>query len=91
MMNLLSDDELLALMTEEVIQHEAPIEVVLRPVSAVQLAGLLQLALRHPRIMENDQSRLFAVTFIEHVRAYFADAPATLEILRRGDDPRYDV
>jgi hypothetical protein len=25
------------------------------------------------------------------VRVYFADAPAVLEMLRRGDDPAYDV
>jgi len=87
---MLTDDELLALMTEEVIAHEAPIEMVLRPLSALHLAGLLQLALRHPGTREHEDAYYVAVTFLEHVRAYFADAPATLEVLRRGDDPAYD-
>src|SRR4029077_10957896 len=50
---------------------EAPIEVVLRPVSALQLAGLLQLALRHPSV--DGPARQTALTFLAHVRAYFAE------------------
>ena len=76
-------------MTVEMTSHEAPIEVVLRPISALHLAGLLQLALRHPEL--HDPHRVVAQTFIDHVRLYFADAPATLEVLRRGDDPAYDT
>jgi hypothetical protein len=90
MTNLLTDDELLALMTEELADHEGPpLELVLRPTSALLLTGLLQLALRHPDTTEH--SRQTAVTFITHVRMYFADAPATLEVLRRGDDPAHDI
>jgi hypothetical protein len=70
--------------------NRAPLTLVLRASSAVQLAGLIQLALRHPGVASKDHVRLTGITFLEHIRAYFADAPATLEILRRGDDPEYD-
>jgi hypothetical protein len=82
------DEDLLAAMVAELETREAPLEFVLRPLVALQLAGLLQLALRHPGPAP-DTTRT-ARTFIEHVRAYFADAPAVLEVLRRGDDPSED-
>jgi hypothetical protein len=85
------DADLLAAMVEEMKTHEAPIELVLRPLSALHLAGLLQLALRHPGTTAMVAHTQIARTVIEHVRAYFADAPATLEVLRRGDDPEYDA
>jgi hypothetical protein len=88
-MNSDDDAALVAAMATELATREAPLEFVLRPLVALQLAGLLQLALRHPGTSHSDAGRI-AVTFIEHVRAYFADAPATLEVLRRGDDPAYD-
>ncbi|HLX21676.1 MAG TPA: hypothetical protein VKR23_16135 [Gaiellaceae bacterium] len=86
------DDEaaLVDQMAREVASREAPLEFVLRPVSALHLAGLLQLALRHPGTATSDSHTRIALTFIEHVRAYFADCPATLEVLRRGDDPSED-
>jgi hypothetical protein len=84
------DDDLVRRMAAELDRCEAPLEVVLRPVSAFHLAGLLQLALRHPHV--EPTSRTVAWTFIEHVRAYFGDhdADAVLDVLRRGDDPRED-
>lgn len=85
------DAELLAAMVEEMRLREEPITLVLRPLSALHLAGLLQLALRHPGMSASDSHAVIATTFLEHVRAYFADAPATLEVLRRGDDPAKDV
>jgi hypothetical protein len=85
-----SDAELLAVMVEEMRVREAPITFVLRPLVALHLAGLLQLALRHPGTVASDAHQYAATTFVEHVRAYFADAPATLEVLRRGDDPEHD-
>ncbi len=85
------DDTLVRAAAAELEQHEAPIEVVLRPLSAFQLCGLLQLALRHPGA--TGESRRTALIFIEHVRRYFADAPAPaiVEMIRRGDHPAYDV
>jgi hypothetical protein len=87
-----SDDETLVReAAAELEQYDAPIEVVLRPLSALQLSGLLQLALRHPGA--KGESRRTALIFIEHVRRYFAEAPAPaiVEMIRRGDDPDYDV
>ena len=84
------DDEaaLLARMVEE-LANRSPFELVLNGTAAVQLAGLLQLALRHPRLDANNSRT--ARTVIEHVRAYFHDAPAVLEAMRQGDDPRRDL
>lgn len=84
----MTDDEIIAALADELQAHEAPIEMVLRPVSAFQLASLLQLALRHPGV--GDDVRRVGVTFIEHVRAYFADAPTVSDVLRRVDDPAED-
>ena len=87
----MTDEALIAAAAIEMQDHEAPIELVLRPTSAFQLAALLQLTLRHPQIhAHSDNSTRTALTFLEHVRAYFADAPAILEMLRRGDDPEHD-
>jgi hypothetical protein len=84
-----SDKKIVLKMAAELLARQEPLTIVLRPISALHLAGLLQLALRHPGVVESH--RRIAVTFIEHVRAYFAEAPATLEVLRRGDDPAEDV
>jgi len=83
-----TDQDLIAAMAIELEACEAPIELVLRPSSALHLAGLLQLAMRHPAL--EARARGVAVTFLAHVRAYFAEAPAVLEALRRGDDPERD-
>lgn len=58
------------------------------PASTLRAVALMQLAARHPHLDESH--RLFVRTFIEHVRAYFADCPTVLEVIRRGDDPRQD-
>ena len=81
----LDDAELLGMAADEVRAHEAPIAIVLRPLTAVQLSGMLQLALRHPTVADN--TRRAATIFLEHVRAAFADAPGVLELMRRGDNP----
>jgi hypothetical protein len=82
------DQDLIAAMAIELEACEAPIELVLRPSSALHLAGLLQLAMRHPAL--EARARGVALTYLGHVRAYFAEAPAVLEALRRGDDPARD-
>lgn len=63
--------------------------LMLSPLVAVQLAGLLQLALRR----EGTEADIRAAgrEFLEAVREYFAECPAVLEVLRRGDDPARDV
>lgn len=86
------DAQLLTAMTGEIMalmEAEEPMVVALQPLSAVQLAGLVQLALRHAGVTE--QLRGIATTFVDSVREYFEDCPATLEVLARGDDPTQDV
>jgi|SRR5579864_4831180 len=63
-------------------------EVVFQPVSVFQLAGLVQLALRHPDV--GGSLRETAERFLSGVRAYFADCPTVLDVVRRGDDPAED-
>ena len=85
------DEQLVAAMAAEIAAREEPITLVLRPLSALHLAGLLQLALRHSGTRSSEAHYRVAVMFLEHVRGYFADAPAVLEVLRRGDDPTQDT
>ena len=66
-----------------------PAIVALPAFTTLQLAGLVQLALRHPQTPETH--RAAAELFLDAVRAYFVDCPTILEILRRGDDPAEDV
>ena len=65
--------------------RRAPLELVLRPAVALQLAALLQLALRHPAIHDHRDSARTARTVIDHVRAYFGDAPIVVRVLDEGD------
>ena len=86
------DAELLACMAAEILTLNAegePMVIALQPLSAVQLAGLIQLALRHDGL--TPVLREIATTFVDSVREYFAESPATLEVLRRGDDPSQDL
>ena len=53
-----------------------------------QLVGIVQLALRHPRLSAD--VRRAGVTFVEHARAHFAGCPTVLDVIRRGDDPTED-
>jgi len=86
----MDDDTLILTAAHEMGVRDATLEMVLQPPSAFQLAALIQLALRHPNIAARAGSQRTGVMFLEHVRAYFADAPAILEMLRRGDDDRLD-
>jgi hypothetical protein len=82
-----SDAEIVAALVEDVVD-KPPMELVLRPETAFTLAGLLQLALRHPDL--SGAPRVVAERYLAGVRAYFADAPMVLEVLDRGDDPAED-
>ena len=57
--------------------------VTFRAESAFQMAALVQLALRHPHVPPN--VRVFGERFLVAARDYFADCPAALELMRRGD------
>jgi hypothetical protein len=83
------DDEatLLADLTRELEARSTaagrPMELILQPASAFQIASLLQLALRHPDVPAT--LRAVAARYLTGVRDYFADCPAVLEALKRGD------
>ncbi len=86
------DAALLRTMAAELraLEHEdEPMYLMLSPLVAVQIAGLLQLALRHPGTKADIRDA--ALGFLNAVREYFAESPAVLEILRRGDDPTQDI
>lgn len=85
------DRDLLERMASELAsgQPPRPMELVLQPVSVLQLTGLLQLALRHPHLTPEHAE--VGRRFLAGVRQYFADCPAVLEVIRRGDEPRFDA
>jgi hypothetical protein len=86
----LTDDDIAQQLAGELQEMEArgPMEIGLNPFTAMQLAGLLQLALRHPEISELHRDT--AARFLAGVREYFADSPTVLEVLIAGDDPAND-
>lgn len=73
-------------MAEELCRMPA-MTVEFQPLAALQIAGMLQLALRHPRVRKHQNVCLKAQQFLEAVRQYLADCPACLEVMRRADDP----
>jgi hypothetical protein len=82
------DEQLLTQMAEEV-SSLGPMHLAISPIESIRLAGLLQLAGRHEGTASEDHR--FAISwFLAHVRRHFEACPATLEVLRRGDDRRYD-
>ena len=52
----------------------------LQPLTVLQLAELVQLALKHPRL-SNESVRATGQRFLGHVRAHFADCPSVLAVL----------
>jgi hypothetical protein len=75
-------------MIRELDALRVPMECVLTPFTVIQLAGIVQLALRHPGM--SGPHRNTAERFLVAVREYFAACPTTLDVLRRGDDPAED-
>jgi len=88
----LTDAQLLALVVDEITRITATrVPIILGPIAPAQgleLVGLLQLATRHPSL--GPRARYLARHLIDELREYFADAPATLDLIRRGDDPAQD-
>jgi hypothetical protein len=85
----MTDDDLVLHASAEIAARRAPMELVLQPASVFQLVALVQLALRHPA--PSDAVRATGARLLNGAREYFADCPALLEMIRRGDDPQYDV
>jgi hypothetical protein len=82
-------NEVHPLFVAEIQGKNEPFEIAFRPITLVQLYGLLQLAMRHPQVPESH--REVFEQFKAMVRAYFDDCPTTLGILERGDNPDFDV
>lgn len=70
---------------------DQPFELLLQPISLLHLVGLLQLALRHPKIQTESSHALFAANVVTAARAYFAECPLVLELITQGADPAFDV
>lgn len=65
------------------LEHKAPMSVAFYPHAMFQIAGLLQLALRHPSLGAN--VREAGEKFLIDIRQYFDGCPVVLDILTRGD------
>lgn len=78
------DDALIDVLTGELVGKQAagPLELVVEPSTVFQLVGLVQLALRHPDV--GPGMRADGEQFVTSARAYFADCPAVLDVIRRG-------
>jgi hypothetical protein len=72
----------------EISSLSEPMGIVLRPLSALRIAAMLQLALRHPDL--DGENRAIAWSFLDAVREYFADCPTVLLMLDAGDDRTQD-
>ena len=84
----MSEDHDLAVAAAAELADAAPFELTIYPDTLLHIAGLIQLALRHPGLSESNRS--VARRFLNGVRSHFDHCPTVLEILRRGDDPTYD-
>jgi hypothetical protein len=67
----------------------APMILTLRPHRVLQIAGLLQLADRHPGLSANDREAVRA--FLTGVRDYFVHSPTLLGVIDEGDNPAHDT
>lgn len=88
-MQTIDHETLFAQVSAELQGKTQPMDVQIQPITVLQLAGLMQLAMRHPEI--STEARACADSFLVATRQYFADCPAVLETLRRGDDPSADL
>jgi hypothetical protein len=88
----LTEAELLEMFTAELMALDDVADgwplLELPPLSVMMLVSLVQLAGRHPGL--TPAHRDYAAWFLKFAREYFAESPAALEVLRRGDDPRHD-
>lgn len=63
------------------LERAAPFRGDIQPLTLLQIAELIQLALKHPRLA-NDSVRATGERFLGHVRAHFAECPSVLDVLR---------
>lgn len=76
------EDAVVAAMVEE-LRDMDPMVLTMAAASALALAALVQLALRHPGVEGNN--RAAGERYLARTRDYFDACPATLDILDRGD------
>jgi hypothetical protein len=86
---MMNEAEIVAALFDEITSKTLPMELLLSALSVLQLAGVIQLALRHPDL--DGGPRDTAERFLAAVRTYFGDSPTALEVLRRGDLPEFDM
>lgn len=88
----MTDDEALTLdfLASELGSFRQPMELVLLPLTVVQLVAALQLARRHPQFAAQEAVAVTVERFLDAAREYFADCPTVLEVIRRGDDSAFD-
>jgi hypothetical protein len=70
-----------ALALDELDANGGPLELVLRPTTALALAGLVAIGLKHPQ-MADAAVAPFGDAFLRAVRVYFKDSPAVLDLLK---------
>jgi hypothetical protein len=87
----MTDDELIEALAEE-LAETGDLVMTLSPAHAFGLAGIIQLAMRHPQLPAH--VRETAIAILRTIRTHFGTGPAVraavLEVLRRGDDPGED-
>jgi hypothetical protein len=81
----MSEDDLFRLAAIELLALEEPYLLAMPGRDLLLLAGMLQLACRHPDLPF--PAGALATDLLESARSYFAACPTVREILRRGDDP----
>lgn len=82
---MIDESKIIELLCEEVAAKAQPMEVVLSPLTVIQLVGALQLAQRHPHFAEQESVARATERFITAAREYFVDCPIVLDVIRRGD------
>lgn len=82
--------EIVATALREFKRTHSHMELMMRAESVLELASALHLAKRHPQIGDHPTVLAAIERFLTGAREYFADCAPVLEVLRQGDDPRYD-
>ena len=91
----LPGEELTALANQDLVALENSgfqLGLPLTPVRAMMLCSLLQLAARHPELQASSKNVFAACReIVEALAEFFAVSPVLSEMIRRGDDPTFDV
>lgn len=78
---LTADPDYSALQDEIKDGTRGPLTLVLRPTTALQLAALVALAVKHPSIAETPAAVYSGKVVLAHIREYFADAPSIQRLM----------